>query len=149
MEKIKDLISTNKTIILFCFWGVMTTAVNLVIYRVCELMMMGTMLATFIAWIGAVTFAFVVNKQFVFESRSWEINKVLSEASSFYGGRTGTGILEMIGMYIFVERMGFDGLMMKIILSVIITIINYLFGSLLVFGNNEKHTSKETVYEGR
>ena len=54
--------------------------------------------ANIISWIISVTFAFITNKLWVFESKSWEHAVVWKEAWTFYGGRVFTGVLELVLM---------------------------------------------------
>ena len=95
--------------------------------------------ANIISWIISVTFAFVTNKLWVFESKSWARDTVWKEAWTFYGGRVFTGVLELVLMPLLVSW----GLNMtlfkieyfpaKIIVSVIVIILNYLLSKFISF----------------
>ena len=72
-EKLMDIIRKviSKEVISYLFFGVMTTVVNFVIFGLCE-GRMNVLIVNAIAWVGAVIFAFITNKLFVFESKSWK-----------------------------------------------------------------------------
>ena len=75
----------------------------LAFYLLNDLMRMHYFWANALAWVVAVVFAFVTNKQFVFESKSWKLKSTLKEAIGFTGGRVVTLLLEQGGMLLFVE----------------------------------------------
>lgn len=95
--------------------------------------------ANIISWIISVTVAFITNKLWVFESKSWEAALVRKEAWTFYGGRVFTGVLELVLMPLLV-RWGLDMTLLgveyfpaKMIVSVIIIILNYLLSKFISF----------------
>ena len=51
-----------------------------------------------IAWFTAVVFAYITNKLFVFESRSWNLTAVWKEVVKFFGARIATGVIEIGGL---------------------------------------------------
>lgn len=62
------------------------------------------LIATAIAQVTAITFAFITNKKYVFKSKTENIGQLVKEAVSFYAGRGVTFLLDMLITYIFVER---------------------------------------------
>lgn len=141
--KIKQFVKNNyeklKELFLYGFWGAITTVINYVVYAICNisLKMSGT-LSNIIAWIVAVIFAFVVNKQFVFNSKDWSLNIVFKELWQFIAARLLSGVMETVLIYIFVDNLGFNGLVMKIITNVLVVIINYFLSKLFIFKKKEK-----------
>ena len=81
MKKIQELFMKYKEIIMYLIFGAGTTGVNWIIYTL--LMVFGNVInmtiANIIAWAGAVAFAYITNKLWVFESKSWSPNVVLKE----------------------------------------------------------------------
>ena len=43
--------------------------------------------ANLVSWVCAVTFAYITNKLWVFDSKSWEAKFVVKEAVSFFASR--------------------------------------------------------------
>jgi putative flippase GtrA len=101
-------------------------------------------MAGVIAWIIAVIFAFVTNKLWVFESKSWNARLVTGEALTFFGGRIATGLLEVIAVPAFVswgfdmKLFGVDGLPAKIAVSVAIVILNYILSKFVSFRRSDE-----------
>lgn len=136
--RIKMLAERYRGIIAYVFFGVLTTVINVAVYYFCyDICGMPNLLSTAAAWVVAVAFAFVTNKLFVFESRSWHGIQPLKEAAGFVGCRLSTGVAEMLIMYVFVDRLQFSGTVMKLISNVIVIILNYVLSKLLVFRKNK------------
>lgn len=133
MEKLIRKLLTRE-VITYVIFGVLTTAVNfLAFYLLNDLMRMHYFWANALAWVVAVVFAFVTNKQFVFESKSWKLKSTLKEAIGFTGGRVVTLLLEQGGMLLFVEAIHMNENLAKAILAVIVVILNYVFSKLWIF----------------
>ena len=77
LKKYADVIS-------YLFFGVLTTAVNYLIYLPCyNLLSWSAGFSNIVAWSGAVAFAFLTNKPFVFGSHDWSARTVIPEFVSF------------------------------------------------------------------
>ncbi len=170
MEKIKALLIKYKELILYVIFGVLTTLVNWVTYALIEPPLKdaiqgdGTIfslfgmnityttfaifIANFIAWVAGVAFAFVTNKIWVFESKSWKPSVALKELWMFVAARLLTGVIEWVGVPL-LTAMGLDqeivlfgktieGFIAKIIVSVIVIILNYVFSKLFIFKDKDK-----------
>ena len=108
--------------------------VNIVIYYLCaHPAAMTTVASTVIAWIASVLFAFITNKLYVFESKSFEKKLLLREGISFFGCRLATGILDLLIMYISVDLLGMQDLFMKILSNVLVIVLNYICSKLVIF----------------
>ena len=73
---------------------------------------------------------FVTNRIFVFKSK--EKNK-LKEISSFVSSQIITLLIDMAIMGIFVTLLHFNDKIMKLIVQVVVTLLNYIFSKLFVF----------------
>ena len=130
---IKKIFLKYKDIIMYLIFGVLTTLINIISYFITyELLNIPNVPSTIIAWILSVIFAFITNKLFVFESKQWN-KKTIKELTSFTSCRIGTGLLELVIMYIFVDLLNFNGTIIKIITNVIVIILNYIFSKLIIF----------------
>lgn len=137
MEKLISLFRQYRDIIAYLFFGVLTTAVNVVSYHILyNVIAIGNDISTVIAWILAVLFAFFTNKPFVFRSHDWSRKVLLPEARDFFACRIGTGILEFILMHILVTRLLFPGVLMKLLVNILVVILNYIGSKFLVFKKN-------------
>ncbi len=147
----------TKEILMYLIFGVLTTVVSWGTYTLfvngCK---MSVFWANFVSWVCAVTFAYITNKLWVFNSKSWEVRFVIKEAISFFASRGATGVIEIVCVPLLVktsfdnlfynlfEKMGVgvkilftDGIYSKIVVSFIIVILNYVFSKLIVFKNKK------------
>lgn len=141
-EKMKTLWIKYKEVIMYLIFGVATTVVNWVTYSI---LMRGTgiplAVSNAIAWLVSVIFAYVTNKLWVFESKSWKINEVWKEIGLFFSARILSGVFEMVAVpglyYLGVKQtvFGVEGFGAKILVSVVVVILNYVFSKLIVFKN--------------
>ena len=86
------------------------------------------------SWIGAVIFAYITNRIFVFKSKS---KNYLKEISSFVLGRVATLLMEMFIMWFFVTLLKLNSdtwvLVFTLVCQVLVTIFNYILSKLFVF----------------
>ena len=136
MEKFKELLNRYREVIVYLVFGVLTTLVNYLVYLPCyNLLNFSSSLSNVIAWVAAVVFAYVTNKPFVFQSSDWSAKTVVPELTKFVGTRLGSGGLETLILFVFVDMIGGNGNVWKLITSVIVVVLNYLGSKLLVFRN--------------
>ena len=134
MERIKVLFEKYKDILSYLFFGVLTTAVNYLVYLPCyNLLGLSAAVSNVIAWVGAVAFAYLTNKPFVFKSHDWSVETVLPELMKFVGCRVGSGAMETAIMFLCVDLLAWDGNLMKLVTSILVVILNYFGSKLLVF----------------
>lgn len=130
----RKMIEKYREIISYGFWGVMTTAVNYVIYFACTKGAgIDYLISNVIAWTIAVLFAFLVNKVYVFRSMDRSAKTLLWEFGSFVSARVLSGVLETAMLFIFVEWMHFSDSVIKIVAGVLVIIINYFLSKLVIF----------------
>ena len=148
MDKLKKLL--NRETILYIIFGVATTVVNYIVFHLLYNVLWHqnhSLAANAAAFVAAVIFAFVVNKLFVFESRSWDTATLKREIPSFLGARIGSFGIEEAGLFLAekVFRLGgviaitlggtsFDWItVVKIALAFVVVALNYVFCKLFVF----------------
>lgn len=148
MDRLKKLL--NRETILYVVFGAATTLVNYLVFFLLYHVVYRqehSLLANGIAFAAAVIFAFVVNKMFVFESKSWGIEALRKEIPAFLAGRIGSFLIEEAGLFLCESVLGLGGVaaisvgafsldwiaVAKIALSVIVVILNYVFCKWFVF----------------
>ena len=127
----------NRETIAYIIAGVLTTIVNFISYESLYRLGFKNLTANAIAWVIAVTFAYIVNKKQVFLSKSNSINDEARKVSKFFGARLITLVVEQVGMYIFIDILGFYRLLVKAVIAVIVIILNYLFSKIFIFNKNK------------
>ena len=134
MANIRDLIRKHYDVLAYLFFGVLTTAVNYIVYLPCyNLLHFSAALSNVIAWIFAVVFAYLTNKPFVFKSHDWSAKTVIPELTKFVGSRIASGAIETAMILITVDMLGWNGNIMKLLTSVLVVILNYIASKLIVF----------------
>lgn len=133
-----DFLKKHKEIILYVIFGGLTTVVNWVTYSLFVSFCSITVSNVF-AWIFAVVFAYITNKIFVFEQKSWKSSIAFFEFTKFVSSRVLTGVIEIVGVDILVyiglnqTILGVRGMAAKVTVSIVVVILNYVFSKLIVF----------------
>ena len=130
----KKLLQKYGDVLAYLFFGALTTLVNYLIYLPCyNWLHWSAGLSNAVAWVGAVAFAFLTNKPFVFKSHDWSWRVLWPELTKFLGCRIGSGVLETAIIFLTVDVLTWNGNLLKIITSVLVIILNYFGSKLLVF----------------
>jgi len=152
MTKIKELIFKYKELIIYVFFGGLTTVVNLLVFALFTRLLGSEryLITNIIAWFAAVSFSYVTNKIWVFESKSWKTKVLVKEIPSFFAARVLTLGIEEAGLYFFVDILSFSEISLKLfsfeiggeliakaVIAVVVVVINYVFSKLVIFKNNK------------
>ncbi len=133
-KRILQVIRKHWDIVIYLVFGALTTVVNYMIYLPCyNLLGLSAALSNGIAWAGAVAFAYLTNKPFVFKSHDWSARTVLPELGKFVSCRVGSGLMETAVLFVTVDLLSWNGNILKLLVSVLVVIVNYLGSKLLVF----------------
>ena len=71
------------------------------------------------------TFAYIANKIFVFDSPSWKLGVVWKEFAAFVGTRVLSGAIETLIIWITCDILGWNAILMKVLTSIFVIIVNY------------------------
>lgn len=139
VKRIYKLICQHWDIFSYLLFGGLTTLVNFLVYfPLYNWFAFSGVLSNVIAWAVAVVFAFLTNKPFVFRSHDWSVKTVIPELTKFVGCRIASGFLETAGIWMFVDMLAWNGNWMKILISILVVILNYIFSKWFVFIKKEK-----------
>lgn len=134
MSKLRGLLIRHKAILLYLLFGGLTTVVNFVVYwPLYHSVGIPAAASNAIAWAVAVLFAFLTNKPFVFRSNDWSGKVLVPEFLKFVGCRVLSGAFETLFIGLTVDLLLWNGLIMKIIVSVVVIVLNYIASKWLVF----------------
>ena len=148
MDKIKKIL--NRETVLYIIFGVATTAVNYVVFYLLYNILWNqsrSLAANAAAFVAAVIFAFVVNKLFVFESKSWSADTLKREIPSFLAARIGSFGIEEAGLFLCEKVLKLGGVIAitlggvaldwitvaKVALAFVVVALNYVFCKLFIF----------------
>ncbi|EMO0299887.1 GtrA family protein [Clostridioides difficile] len=128
------ILKKHRETILYLFFGAFTTLVNIVSYLFfTRVILFNFMVANALAWILAVLFAYVTNKFFVFESKRIEIKFLFKEFLSFVSFRLLSGVVEMLIMYVMIDLLFVNDVIVKVFTNIIVIVLNYLFSRNIIF----------------
>lgn len=140
IDTIKKLYLKYKEMINYVIVGGLTTVVSIGSYYICVLTFLNPnialelQIANVISWICAVSFAYVTNRKYVFESES---NQKVKEALKFVGARLSTLFIDMACMALFVTIFKMNDKLAKLLVQFIVFALNYLFSKFFVFKKRE------------
>ena len=152
MKMIKTLFIKYKELITYVIFGVLTTLVNFFAFWIFTKIFGEDLylVNNAIAWVVGVVFAYVTNKLFVFESKSWDLKLIAKEITGFLGARIFSFLVEESGMFLFVSVLGLGEssltllgftitgqFIVKILLAVIVVVMNYVFSKFFIFKSSE------------
>ena len=131
----KSLFKKYKTIILYLFFGGLTTIINIAAFYVLSRIFgfKTTVPANVCAWFLSVVFAFITNKYFVFEADKKSNNSGIFQLLSFFAARFFSGVLDVLILLVFVDFINFPDIPVKIASNVIVIILNYMASKLVIF----------------
>ncbi|WP_394916709.1 YfhO family protein [uncultured Robinsoniella sp.] len=131
----------------YIFFGGCTTLVNLVSYTLMRTVLgIDITIAGFISILLSIAFAYVVNKIFVFESKTNTVWEVIKECAQFVGMRLLTMYIEVFGVLLLSCVWGMNDLIAKLVIQVVVLVLNYVFSKAFVF-KEKKDISQLTEKE--
>lgn len=128
------LLRQYKAIIFYLVFGVLTTLVNIVTYHLCyEVWGVPNVPSNIIAWVLSVAVAYLTNKVWVFDSKSFAPAVLLPELWKFVSCRLATGLMDLAIMWVGVDLLQGPATPIKIGSNVLVIVLNYAFSKLLIF----------------
>ncbi len=126
----------NRETISYIVFGVLTTVVSFVSQMLFSAAGFPVIVNTIGSWVCAVLFAYVVNKLFVFESKTDSAKAFWRELGLFIGARVASLGMELVFMFVTVELLHFSEAVCKLIAQIFILIANYVLSKLIIFKKN-------------
>ena len=144
----------NYEFIAYLVVGVLTTVVNYVVFWISSGIfgIPSKAVCNIIAFVIAVTFAYIANKIFVFDSPSWKPDVIWKEFVAFVGTRLLSGAIETLIIWITCDILGWNEILMKVLTSIFVIIVNF-FTSRFSFkvagrlGKRKDEAAEESVPE--
>lgn len=130
----KNMLEKYKSILMYLFFGICTTVINIVRYWMFYISLdFPNVLSTIFSWIISVLFAYITNKLWVFESRSFGKKVLVREIATFFGARFISGIIDLAIMFLFVDMLLFPAMIIKFISNIFVVIFNYVASKVVIF----------------
>lgn len=132
--KLQELCQKYKQVILYLFFGGLTTLLSLFLFWLCrEVLGINELIANIISWILCVLFAFYTNRRWVFEAAAGGTGNFLRMLLSFAGGRLTTLAVEEAIIFAGITLLHKNSMLIKLIAQVIVVILNYVISKWFVF----------------
>lgn len=131
----------NREVIMYVICGVATTLVNQISYMILNYYI-DYRIAASVAWVLAVLFAYIVNKLFVFESKSWKKDVVFHEFPSFIACRFLSFFFDMGFLMFAVMCLAMNENWAKLVSNVFVIIANYFASKLIIFRKKEPDSNE-------
>lgn len=148
-DTIRGVYDKHGEAIRYIFFGGLNVIVTWVSYAALVLAGIDPVLSNAASWVIGVVFAFIVNKLYVFGSKSLTFGVVARELVTFFGARIITGLIAIFGFPVLYDMglnqsfMGVDGFIAKITVSVIEIALNYVFSKYYIFRKKNKIEERE------
>ena len=114
--------------------GFLAAVLNLTVFWLLDsVIKFNYIFATIFAWLCSTTFAFLTNKFIVFKSENTTFRVILKESGSFLCSRCISGAMDVLGMYLLVDKLAMDHTISKLIVLVFIVVSNYVLSKYWVF----------------
>lgn len=144
LRPLEPFYKRNKEVLMYLLFGALTTVVSIGTFWLFGTVLgLHELVANVISWIFAVTFAYVTNKIWVFDSKVSTPKGIAQEAAAFYGGRLLTLGFESAMLAVFVTWLGMNELVIKIVATVGVLVLNYIISKLFVFKNKDNAAKGE------
>ncbi len=140
---LKALFSKYRELILYVFFGGLTTLVNWGLYALLsDALGVPYLWATAISQIASILFAYVTNRIWVFESKVHGFRGIALEMAKFFGCRAASFFLDLGCMYVGVDLLHINDKWMKLISNVVVVIVNYVLSKVLIFRKKPEDKGK-------
>lgn len=122
-----------KEVSMYLVFGVLTTLINLATYSVLVMLGVHYGIATSIAFVLAVFFAYETNKRFVFNSVKATHQEESRQIAAFFSSRVATFGVETAGLVLLIEVLGAGEQLSKYLMTAVVVVLNYVLSKHLVF----------------
>lgn len=129
---------TTPEMIKYIIFGVLTTIINILACGLCyDYLHWDILIANAFAWVLSVAFAFVTNKLYVFNSKSFAASVFWRELAGFVGARLLTLGIDELGMELMVDMLFWNVWVSKVLVNIVVVIVNYILSKLIIFKKRE------------
>lgn len=122
-------------ILKYLFFGILTTIFSLGSFWILiKLTTINENICNFISIVVGILTAYILNREYVFESKE---KNILKEFSRFVMARVASSLFDIIAFFVFATLLSLNEMLVKIVISIVVIILNYILSKLLVFKNSK------------
>lgn len=144
-EKMQNIIKKflTKEVIMYVIFGVLTTLVNLIIsFALVGAFKIDGSIASAIGIVTSILFAYFTNRKWVFNTTAKGFLENFKEFWKFIAGRLVTMAIEQGGVMILYGHFGMAFTPIKLSLTIIVIILNYIFSKFFAFKTDKKEVEE-------
>lgn len=134
-EKLANIYLKRPTVWLYLLFGALAMMISIGVQYIMKYALdTPVYVNTAVSWLCAATFAFFMNKYEIFDNRE---PGAFMQFAKFMGSRLGVLAIETAFMTVTVDILSASEYIMKLIAQVFVTILNYIFGRLVLSKRNK------------
>lgn len=119
---------------MYLFFGFLTVLVSVVSYGIVIYVFgINVLLANVISWFLSVAFAYFTNSIYVFNNFPQKCVEIVRQAGLFLGARVFTLFIEEMILFIFILKLGYSEIYIKLAAQFVVIICNYWLSKKYVF----------------
>ena len=131
LRRLNPLYKKHKSVLLYSFFGGLTTLVSIGSFILANTVL-DHHIANLISWICAVTFAYVTNRIWVFDSQA-KGAAIFREVLTFFGGRLFSLGVEEVILLVCVDWLQLNSTVIKLVAQIVVLLLNFFISKFLVF----------------
>jgi len=118
----------------YLIFGVLTTIISLGSFWLLLKTNLNENICNFLSIVIGIISAYILNRNYVFESKETNIAK---EFSKFVMARVTSSLFDIVTFFIFATCLSLNEMAVKIVISFVVIILNYILSKALVFNKKE------------
>lgn len=132
-RKCLNLYHKYEEVINYLITGFIGVVVSVLSFYICRKIKLSILFSNIISWIIAVILMYILNKLFVFKTKTENNKQLMQEFFSFIFARIITLIIETIIIYVGVILITKNDTIVKVFAQIVIIILNYIFSKIFIF----------------
>lgn len=130
----KPLYQKHKEVLLYLFFGGLAVFLNLALFVFfTKHFGWGALFANIVDWVICVLFQFITNKTWVFDAETDSAKGFWAQLAGFFSGRLLTLGVEELMLFVFIDRLHWNSLLVKLIAQIVVIVLNYIISKFFVF----------------
>ena len=131
---LKPWYSKHKGVLLYLFFGGLAVFLNLALFVLfTKRFGWGALFANVVDWVICVLFQFITNKTWVFDATTDSAKGFWAQLAGFFSGRLLTLGVEELMLFVFIDRLHWNSLLVKLIAQIVVIVSNYVISKFFVF----------------
>lgn len=134
LQILKPWYSKHKEVLLYLFFGGLAVFLNLALFVLfTKRFGWGALFANVVDWVICVLFQFITNKTWVFDAETDSAKGFWAQLAGFFSGRLLTLGVEELMLFVFIDRLHWNSLLVKLIAQIVVIVSNYVISKFFVF----------------